>query len=104
MNILTIVLLGCLVIYELYLFVRNVKVFEFTMELNHKGYEICRNYLESVRLEYDSEREENLEVLKETWESINNIPYTRYLFSFKKLTPENFLTEKQINFLRINSF
>ena len=94
-----------LVILLFYTFVRNFLVLSFVMELNTKGYEICTKYLNSIpEDEYDDKARENLAILEETWESINAIPYWKYLFSFKPLKPEYWLNEKQLEFLQINKF
>ena len=42
--------------------------------------------------------------LVNVWNSIMDIPYEKFLFSFKPLRPEYWLTEEQLDFLRINEF
>lgn len=99
-----IIIFICLII-GIYLMIRNILVFNFVRYLNRRGYEICKNYIDSIPdSEYDSEAQKNLMILRETWESICDIPYSRMVLSFKPLKPEYWLDEKQLNFLKINTF
>ena len=85
--------------FSAYFCYRNDAVYEFKKYLNHRGYNICREFLLSADIDSisDSEYEEMVAI----WDSINNIPYEKMLFSFKPLEPKYWLTKEQINFLNL---
>lgn len=100
----TVVMTFCLfLILGIYLLIRNISVYNFELLLNARCYEICQSHLDSL----DKRTPEAMEVHQElvnVWHSIMDIPYEKFLFSFKPLKPEYWLTEKQLAFLRINKF
>ena len=99
-----IVIIVCLVLaLGIYLLIRNYYVYIFEDWLNDRSCTICQMYLESCDRFTSREIEEH-KVLVEVWESIMDIPYEKFLFSFKPLKPEYWLTEKQLDFLKINTF
>lgn len=93
-----------ILIIILYLLIRNNLVCRFTLQLNEGGYKIVTNYLDSCGDYLTDDELKNYEYLHSIWVSINNISYTRMLFSFKPLTPKYWLTEEQQDFLNINKF
>lgn len=92
--------------FSAYFDCRNDATFEFRKYLNHRGYNICREFLLSIDTHNtsDSEFEEKMRKYKEMvdiWDSINDISYKKMLFSFKPLEPKYWLTKEQINFLNL---
>lgn len=73
------------------------------MYLNQQGYNICTKYLDSLEC-FDEKALNEYIVLLDMWAEITDISYTKMLFSFKPLTPEYWLNEKQLKFLSINKF
>lgn len=99
-----IVIIFCLVLaLGIYLLIRNNSVCNFALLLNGRCYEICQKHLESLDKLTPEAMEEHQELIN-VWRSIMNIPYDKFLFSFKPLRPEYWLTEKQLAFLKINTF
>ena len=99
-----VVMAFCLfLILGIYLLIRNISVYKFEILLNTRCYEICQNHLKSLDKRTPETMEEQQELVK-VWNSIMAIPYEKFLFSFKPLKPEYWLTEKQLAFLRINEF
>ena len=92
-----------ILIVNVWVLIRNRKVYAFKMYLNEHGYNICKNYLESV-VYFDEKTLNEHKLLQDMWDSITDIPYEKMLFSFKPLKPEYWLNEKQLDFLRINKF
>ncbi len=99
-----IVIIFCLVlVLSISVLIRNYYVYAFRLLLNDRCYEICQNHLRSLDALTPEAMEEH-QVLVNVWRSIMDIPYEKFLFSFKPLKPEYWLTEKQLDFLRINEF
>jgi len=99
-----IVIIFCIVLaLSIYFLIRNNFVCDFKLLLNTRCYEICQNHLGSLDKLTLEAMEEHQELVK-VWNSIMAIPYEKFLFSFKPLKPEYWLTEKQLAFLRINEF
>ena len=87
----------------IYLLIRNISVYKFEILLNTRCYEICQKHLRSLD-ELTPEAMEDHQELVNVWHSIMDIPYGKFLFSFKPLKPEYWLTEKQLAFFKINTF
>lgn len=99
-----IVIIFCLILaLSICLLIRNDFVCNFKILLSTRGYEVCKNYLMSLDELTPEAMEVHLELVN-VWNSIIDIPYERFLFSFKPLEPEYWLTEKQLAFLKINTF
>lgn len=101
----TFLVLFAIVIFAvcIWLLIRNIKVFNFQIDLNQQGYTICKKHLDSVEL-FDEKAQNEHEFLRDIWYEITDISYAKMLFSFKPLKPEYWLNEKQLDFLRINKF
>ncbi len=99
-----IITIFCLVgVLCIYILIRNDFVCNFEISLNTRCARICENHLRSLN-EFTPEAMEEHQALVDVWQSIMDIPYEKFLFSFKPLKPEYWLTEKQLAFLRINKF
>ena len=99
-----IVIIFCLIlVLGIYLLIRNLFVYDFEILLNKRCYEICQNHLKSLDKRTPETMKDHQELVN-VWNSIMDIPYEKFLFSFKPLRPEYWLTEEQLDFLRINEF
>lgn len=99
-----IVLIFCLILaLSIYLLIRNDSVCSFKILLSTRGYEICKNHLMSLDVLTPEAMEEHLELVN-VWNSIIDIPYEKVLFSFKPLEPKYWLTDEQLDFLKIDTF
>lgn len=92
-----------ILVVSVWLLIRNIKVYNFQIYLNHHGYDICNKYLNSVEF-FDEKAQNEFKLLNDMWDSITDISYEKMLFSFKPLKPEYWLNEKQLKFLTINKF
>lgn len=87
----------CLVVMLLcvYLIHRNDRVYEYQTDLNHRCYEICSAYCNTLPND-----EEYYEKIEKQWDLITSISYVKMLFMFwRPLKDEYWLAEEQIDFL-----
>ena len=82
----------------IYLLIRNISVYKFEILLNTRCYEICQKHLRSLA-ELTPEAMEEHQALVDVWQSIMDIPYEKFLFSFSLLNPSIGLQKNNLLFL-----
>lgn len=104
--LITIIFAICFFMAE-YIFSRNEEVGKFKNDLNNRGYQVCKSFLDNIDPIHISDwdfhcKMKEYDILSKTYDSINDISYYKMLLSFKPLEEEYWLTEEQMDFLARN--
>lgn len=99
--ILIFILLGLLLMYESLITYRAIKVSKFLNDVTDRSFITARNYLKSISTKEEFlEKHKNFTRLFDKVKALNNkYPYEHFVYSFKKLTLENYYTEEEIKII-----
>ena len=101
-----IILCSVLFLFSIYFYVyRNSKVFNIQTKWNHQCTNILINFLNTNGEKIFEERDlyDTYRHYEKIAESIRAIPYSNMVYSFKKITDEKWLDNRQINFLKLDN-
>lgn len=96
--------ISILITIFVYLFVRNDQVHSTRIEWARICHFRCMQHLRiglaENTIDASPEWQRDDEHLNQLWDEISNISYERMLYSLKPLTPEAWLTDEQLKFLK----
>lgn len=99
-----ILVVSVLAVISAYLFVRNDQVHNTRIEWARICHLRCMQHLRiglaENAVDTSPEWQRDDEYLNQLWDEISNISYERMLYSLKPLTPEAWLTDEQLKFLK----
>ena len=90
-----------LIVFCLYIFRRNNKVYCFSISLNHFLFDELKRILNTYKNDNEfHEDENNYNYIKEKVNSLlDKYSYNKYLFSFKPLKLEKWFTKEELEFI-----